>query len=174
MCRESPGSSGSASGTSPRRTPPPPWKMQSTGQRGLRRFCTARASRSDPAGLEDERIELQQARAPLERLSPRLAAGFNEWLEMALACAAMSESWPACFSHGDFSPSQLIFSDDQCGLIDFDTICQAEPALDLGHFLAYLRLTAGKACDATSTDGTDTTERVCARFVETYMKERRW
>src|SRR5439155_385078 len=80
---------------------------------------------------EDELIELKQALAVLERVSPGLAAGFQEWLDSVAACAAASNPWPACFSHGDFSPSQLVFSGDQCGLIDFDTVCQAEPALDL-------------------------------------------
>src|SRR5206468_9020415 len=29
---------------------------------------------------------------------------------------------------------------DALPIFDFDTVCQAEPALDLGHFLGYLRL----------------------------------
>jgi len=118
---------------------------------------------------EDELIELKQALAVLERVSPGLAAGFQEWLDSVAACAAASNPWPACFSHGDFSPSQLVFSGDQCGLIDFDTVCQAEPALDLGQFLAYLRLAARKAGGSASTDGKETSERVCARFLEAYL-----
>jgi len=118
---------------------------------------------------EDELSELKQALAVLERVSPGLATGFQEWLDSVAACAAASDPWPACFSHGDFSPSQLVFSGDQCGLIDFDTVCQAEPALDLGQFLAYLRLAACKAGGAASTDGNETSERVCARFLEAYM-----
>src|SRR2546427_4514777 len=65
--------------------------------------------------------------------------------------------------------SSDVFSGAQCGLIDFDTVCQAEPALDLGQFLAYLRLAACKAGGAASTDGNETSERVCARFLEAYM-----
>ena len=87
-------------------------------------------------------------------------------------CATRSEPWPACLSHGDFSPSQIVFSGDECGLIDFDTLCQAEPALDLGQFLAYLRLTARKAARSSPLDGGPQTERVCARFVAAYAKER--
>ena len=118
---------------------------------------------------EDELSELKQALAVLERVSPGLATGFQDWLASVAACAAASDPWPACFSHGDFSPSQLVFSGAQCGLIDFDTVCQAEPALDLGQFLAYLRLAACKAGGAASTDGNETSERVCARFLEAYM-----
>jgi len=118
---------------------------------------------------EVELTELKEALAVLERVSPDLAARFQEWLDSIAACAAASDPWPACFSHGDFSASQLVFSGDQCGLIDFDTVCQAEPALDLGQFLAYLRLAARKAGGSASGDGKETTERVCARFLEEYM-----
>jgi hypothetical protein len=34
--------------------------------------------------------------------------------------------------------AQLFFDGPRTGMVDFDTICRAEPALDLGHFLAYL------------------------------------
>jgi len=122
--------------------------------------------------VEDELNELAQAPAALERFSPGLAAQYRAWLDAVAACAATADPWPASFSHGDFSPSQLIFSGDQCGLIDFDTVCQAEPALDLGQFLAYLRLGARKAGGSASPDGRETTERVCARFLEAYMQAR--
>ncbi|TMI00438.1 MAG: hypothetical protein E6H46_12505 [Betaproteobacteria bacterium] len=119
----------------------------------------------------DELVELAQARLVLERLSPHLGAAFHEWLEAAAAYAGGSDPWPACFSHGDFSPSQLLFSGEQCGLIDFDTVCQAEPALDLGHFLAYLRVSACKAGASASAGGREATKRLCARFLDAYMVE---
>ena len=48
-------------------------------------------------------------------------------------------------AHGDFSYTQILFSRDRHGLVDFDGVCRAEPALDLGHFLAYLRFAMVKA-----------------------------
>ncbi len=43
-------------------------------------------------------------------------------------------------SHGGFKPSQLVYcSADRVVLTDLDGICLADPALDLGYFLAYLR-----------------------------------
>jgi hypothetical protein len=122
-------------------------------------------------GIQKERGELEQALTVLERFSPGLGAEYREWVNSVTALAAASEPLPACFSHGDFSPSQLLFSSDQCSLIDFDTICQAEPALDLGQFLAYLRLAARKAAEPASADGREITERVCARFVDAYVRE---
>jgi hypothetical protein len=36
----------------------------------------------------------------------------------------------------------LLGSPGSVGLVDVDTLCRAEPALDLGRFLAYLHVTA--------------------------------
>ena len=121
--------------------------------------------------IHDELAELKQAQTVLARLSPVLGGEFREWLDSVAAQADASNPPPACFSHGDFSPSQLLFSGEQCSLIDFDTICQAEPALDLGQFLAYLRLATRKAGQPALADGRETTERVCARFVDAYVEE---
>ena len=66
-------------------------------------------------------------------------------LEAAAARLADSESLPLGLCHGDYRHSQLLFEDQACTLIDFDTLCQGEPPLDLGRFLADLRLAAAKA-----------------------------
>ena len=42
-------------------------------------------------------------------------------------------------AHGSFKPSQLLYRDGAVLLVDFDQFCLADPALDLGYFLAYLR-----------------------------------
>jgi aminoglycoside phosphotransferase (APT) family kinase protein len=42
--------------------------------------------------------------------------------------------------HGSFKPSQLLFGEDTRVVVtDLDHCCLADPALDLGYFLAYLR-----------------------------------
>src|SRR3712207_8430077 len=53
--------------------------------------------------------------------------------------AAECDPLPLVPSHGDLTPGQILFDGARPGLLDFDTVCQAEPALDLGQFLAYLR-----------------------------------
>ena len=128
-------------------------------------------SRGRRRGIHEEGEEIQRALTVLERFSPGLGYEYRQWVDSVTALAAASEPQPACFSHGDFSPSQLLFSSDRCSVIDFDTICQAEPALDLGQFLAYLRLAARKAGGSATVDGRETTERVCAQFVDAYVKE---
>jgi aminoglycoside phosphotransferase (APT) family kinase protein len=42
-------------------------------------------------------------------------------------------------AHGGFKSSQLLFSEQQVYVVDFDGFCLADPALDVGYFLAYLR-----------------------------------
>jgi aminoglycoside phosphotransferase (APT) family kinase protein len=76
---------------------------------------------------------------------------------------------PPCFSHGDFTYTQLIFDGSDGGLVDFDSICQAEPAQDLGHYLAYLRLNIIKNQDPDIPISPEAIERLCSLFLDTYI-----
>ncbi len=42
-------------------------------------------------------------------------------------------------AHGGFKASQLLFHSGRVFVVDFDGFCLADPALDVGYFLAYLR-----------------------------------
>ena len=42
-------------------------------------------------------------------------------------------------AHGGFKASQLLFHSHRVFVVDFDGFCLADPALDAGYFLAYLR-----------------------------------
>jgi hypothetical protein len=42
-------------------------------------------------------------------------------------------------AHGGFKSSQLLFHSHNVFVVDFDGVCLADPALDVGYFLAYLR-----------------------------------
>ena len=42
-------------------------------------------------------------------------------------------------AHGGFKASQLLFHSHRVFIVDFDGFCCADPALDVGYFLAYLR-----------------------------------
>lgn len=42
-------------------------------------------------------------------------------------------------AHGGFKASQLLYHDETVCVVDFDGFCLADPALDVGYFLAYLR-----------------------------------
>ena len=97
-------------------------------------------------GLGVVRTAAQDARRSLERaellgryapeLEPRIAAAAGG-VAAGLQTASCEATVP---SHGGFKPSQLVYSaPDRVVLTDLDGICLADPALDLGYFLAYLR-----------------------------------
>jgi thiamine kinase-like enzyme len=118
--------------------------------------------------LDDELVGLRRGFEIVQRVAPELGTQLMTWSEQAEASAAQSRPLNLCFSHGDFSYTQLIFEGTQSGLVDFDTICHAEPALDLGQFLAYVRVAVLKARKPTP-ELAALTEQICAQFVQTYM-----
>jgi hypothetical protein len=63
-----------------------------------------------------------------DRVASRLCA--------ALAALPEDVQRPA---HGSYKPSQLLFRAGSVYLVDFDQFCRADPGLDVGYFLAYLR-----------------------------------
>jgi aminoglycoside phosphotransferase (APT) family kinase protein len=75
---------------------------------------------------------------------PSFGGRAQSWLERIAALAERSEPLKLCLGHGDFKHEQLLFDGANSGLVDFDALCQAEPALDLGKFLAHLRIEAQK------------------------------
>jgi Ser/Thr protein kinase RdoA (MazF antagonist) len=116
--------------------------------------------------FENELRELHDDISGVEPVAPdlgrRLRASHDRLEARAESCGAL----PLRFSHGDFSQSQLLFDGAVGGLVDFDDVCQAEPARDLGSFLGYLRLTARKA-DAGAADAF--VQSLRDRFVATYV-----
>jgi len=122
--------------------------------------------------LEYELDWLRKSIQALARISPELGVRLQGWLEQATTYAGRSAPLPLCFGHGDFTYTQLIFHDQQSGLVDFDTVCQAEPALDLGQFLAYQRLAILKDQRPDAPMPAAATELLCAAFLDTYIAAR--
>jgi glutathione synthase/RimK-type ligase-like ATP-grasp enzyme len=87
----------------------------------------------------------QEAKRVRERAA--LIAGYSpqqadEVLQLAQKLAAALESLqPDTYrpAHGGFKSSQLLFHSHHVFVVDFDGFCLADPALDIGYFLAYLR-----------------------------------
>jgi aminoglycoside phosphotransferase (APT) family kinase protein len=121
-----------------------------------------------PRPLEVELTRLRANLPPIQRLSPQLGERLRRWLDVAETRAAASPGLPHCQCHGDFSYTQLIFEGPRAGLVDFDNFCLAEPALDLGQFLAYLRYAGFKARGTSPTERGGLTERLAERFTTSY------
>jgi Phosphotransferase enzyme family len=96
--------------------------------------CCAPRSVSRDAATALERCELLARSAP--SLAPRLRSA-GGLLGDALRSMRGGDR---CLVHGSFKPSQLLFgAGGRVVVTDLDSVCVADPALDVGYFLAYLR-----------------------------------
>jgi aminoglycoside phosphotransferase (APT) family kinase protein len=91
------------------------------------------------------------------------------WLEQIAALTEQSEPLRLCLSHGDFKHEQVLFDGARSGLVDFDAICQAEPALDLGKFLAHLRVEAQRIQQGASVSS-PLGEELAEQFLRAYVR----
>jgi hypothetical protein len=87
----------------------------------------------------DEATKAGRRAALLEQYVPELGPVVRRVLDTlgdALAGLPTDVLRPA---HGSYKSSQLMVRDGAVFLVDFDQFCLADPALDVGYFLAYLR-----------------------------------
>jgi hypothetical protein len=122
-----------------------------------------------PKTLEMLFAQLREETKALGRTFPELRALIESWINETVAFSQTYPAMPLCFSHGDFTYTQLIFDESGGGLVDFDSICQAEPAQDLGHYLAYQRLNIIKDQDPNAPFAPEAIEYLCALFLDTYI-----
>jgi hypothetical protein len=122
-----------------------------------------------PRTLEVQVARLQEAAHVVSQVFPELGAQFDSWIQQTVELAQDYPTMPLVFSHGDFTYTQLIFDGTVGGLVDFDTMGQAEPAQDLGHYLAYLRLNIIKGQDPNAPFAAEAIEHLCALFLNTYI-----
>lgn len=116
----------------------------------------------------DELGRLSAAHAQVQRISPELGALLAPWYDRLVAAEAQSQALALCFNHGDFTAGQVLFDGHACGLIDFDSVCQAEPALDIAQFLTYLTV-GGQKSKRTAEETRAIFADLTARFVNTYL-----
>ena len=115
--------------------------------------------------------EIDGARAAVEALAPlapAVAGTLRGHLE-ALRGRALDAPGPPVVAHGDFYPSQVLFDGPTTGLVDFDTVCLAEPALDLGQFTGHLAVAVRKAHDGAAVDP-DGAEDLASAFLREYRR----
>ncbi len=91
--------------------------------------------------------EIDAARAGVDAvapLAPALAASLRRHLG-AVGALGLDASGPLGVAHGDFDTSQVLFGGRSTSLVDFDTVCLAEPAFDLGRFTGHLAATVRRS-----------------------------
>lgn len=86
--------------------------------------------------------EAQRARERAGLLAGYYPAQAADLQDLAQALAwHLDKLQPSVYrpAHGGFKASQLLYHDETVCVVDFDGFCLADPALDVGYFLAYLR-----------------------------------
>lgn len=116
--------------------------------------------------IHRELQELDDLALVLDPVAPSLGSTLRTLLAAIVAAAGETQPLAPVFSHGDFTHAQLLVGGGRRGLVDFDSVAQAEPALDLGHFLAYSRLALAKAQPSAHPE---TAHRLADRFLATYI-----
>ncbi len=110
-----------------------------TGQALASLHCSTVRSKDAPrTGAK----EAQQARMRAALLAAYHPAQADEVQTLAQQLASQLETLqPESYlpAHGGFKASQLLFHSNHVLVVDFDGFCLADPALDVGYFLAYLR-----------------------------------
>jgi aminoglycoside phosphotransferase (APT) family kinase protein len=119
--------------------------------------------------LDDDLAALRKDLRQVQRVSPELGTQFQAWLDRIDSYAEESDALLPRFCHGDYTYAQVIFDRTSSGLVDFDTVCQAEPALDLGQFLAYLRVAAHKARKAATPGAVPIGVQLGEHFLDAYI-----
>jgi hypothetical protein len=87
----------------------------------------------------DEAVKAAKRAALLEQYVPELAPEVRQVADALCATLAELPADTLRPAHGSYKASQLLVRDRRVFLVDFDQFCLADPALDVGYFLAYLR-----------------------------------
>jgi ABC-type multidrug transport system fused ATPase/permease subunit len=116
----------------------------------------------------DEIDAVSTAVDDLAPLAPAVAAPLHHHLG-SVRDLASDAGGPLVLAHGDFEPSQVLFDGPTSSLVDFDTVCRAEPALDLGQFTGHLALAVRKSRNA-STTAFDGGENLPSAFLGEYVR----
>jgi hypothetical protein len=132
---------------------------------------------------EDERDEVREIAEELESAVPELAGATGPLLARLEARAATAPADPPGPAHGTFRPAQVLLNHGRIGFIDFDSFCEAEPALDVALFLEKIRDLGLSAAGGGDDDEEPLdpalyparlaqVERLCATFLDAYTAHR--
>ncbi|CAN5646441.1 hypothetical protein BH10CHL1_BH10CHL1_40670 [soil metagenome] len=87
----------------------------------------------------DELAEIYEGRAKLAAPLPQLGDLAEDLLVHLQQLAAIYPADPVAPAHRSFRPAQVLLYKGEIGFIDFDGVCQAEPAMDLALFMTTVK-----------------------------------
>ena len=88
--------------------------------------------------MTDDLEELREYVAPIAAVDPALADRYAATAGRLAEASMHGEPAPVA-SHGAFRTDQFMIENGELVMIDLDGFCWANPARDLGNFMAYLR-----------------------------------
>jgi hypothetical protein len=147
---------------------PPLEEMVATGARVAAVVHGSGVDLGPARTLDRELTGLRREIATVEGFAHDFAARARSCLDRIARLGEASAPLALCLAHGDFKPEQLLFNGDGPGLVDFDELCQAEAALDLGKFVALLRWDAEKI-QRDRPRSSKLAERLVERFLDAYV-----
>jgi len=89
--------------------------------------------------VADQLASLRRAVSKIVPEAPDLAGLFEESLDQIISLAPHLSPHELSLVHRDFQYNQVLIGMDRATLVDFDTMSNADPALDVGDFLAHLK-----------------------------------
>lgn len=126
--------------------------------------------RSRPATADLSKLGRRAAK--VATVAPHFGCSLGRLAERLCTQAPASATTELRIGHGDCKPSQFLLSADQVALLDFDHGGMADPAADVGLFLATLRQSAlrlGTKATARKRGATWASAPVEAHFLDIYL-----
>ena len=116
----------------------------------------------------DDLVDLDRALAVIGRFRPGTADLIRRAISEAVADAPDAPA--GVLTHGDYTPSQLLWDGTVVGVVDLDDICVADPARDLGRFIAAFALRSSRQIGMSYASAQ--VSELTASLVEAYLEAR--
>lgn len=111
-------------------------------------------------GVNEYKI-LLQLYARVRQYFPDLASTIKAPMDWVGEQLQQSSNTPSVLTHRDLHQKQILMTSTKVGVLDFDTVCLAHPALDLGNLQAHIYLEGRRAgFDSTSLEAALSNELV--------------
>ena len=106
--------------------------------RALGVFHNNSTAPSETKTVYDDLRDLEEYSVIIEKIRADLAAKYEEVLQHLNTKVGQFQEPKAVASHGTMRTDQFLLQENRLAMIDLDSYCWANPARDLGNFLAYL------------------------------------
>ena len=143
---------------------------------GLAALHTSGVGYGEPVTIADELAEIRGVLDAMAVAVPELAGAAAPLLARVEDLAGRHPADPAVPAHRSFRPAQVLLADGRIGFIDFDGICQAEPAIDVALFLSSVKgvglvesLAGRDVGQAAWEERLALLDRLCAAFLDRYQ-----